>query len=66
MLTSHHTMIAELQRLWHDDSGATSIEYGLIAVIVAVGIVVSLYAYAEAADSLFTYVDTTVTGAIGS
>ncbi len=66
MLAMHDTIIAELRRLWTDDSGATSIEYGLIAVIVAVGIVISLYAYAEAAESLFTYVDTTVSGAIGS
>ncbi len=34
--------IAMMKQLWRDDSGATSIEYGLIATLMAVAILASL------------------------
>jgi pilus assembly protein Flp/PilA len=34
MRISQHLTVAK--RLWHDDAGATAIEYGLIAALIAV------------------------------
>lgn len=31
-----------IQRFWNDEEGATAIEYGLIAGLIAVGIIVSV------------------------
>ncbi len=55
-----------LGRLLDDESGATAIEYGLIAMVVSVGIIASLIAWADAANGLFAYIDEKVTGALGS
>lgn len=54
------------RRLVADESGATAVEYGLIAMVVSVGIIASLVAWAEAANGLFTYIDEQVTGALAS
>lgn len=53
-------------RLVEDEAGATAIEYALIGTIVSIGIIASLIAWADAANGLFTYIDTTVNGALGS
>jgi pilus assembly protein Flp/PilA len=44
-------MFAQLIR---DESGATAIEYGLIAALVAVAIIVALTALGTSLDALFT------------
>jgi pilus assembly protein Flp/PilA len=52
-----------IQRLIHDESGATAIEYGLIAGLVAVAIITALSLLGTSLDNLFTDVATQVDGA---
>ena len=52
------TMIA---RLINDESGATAIEYGLIAAIVGVGIIVGLTQLQSGLNTLFGNVNTQLT-----
>lgn len=47
-----------------DESGATSIEYALIATIVSVGIIVALTAFADALSNLWVMVSSNVTANI--
>ena len=47
----------------NDESGATAIEYGLIAGLVAVAIIAALTALGSSLDGLFSSVATTVSGA---
>jgi len=49
-------MRAILVRFSNDDSGATAIEYGLIAAIVAVGIIVGLTNLSTGLNTLFNNV----------
>jgi len=51
-------MTTILTRFLHDDSGATAIEYGLIAAIVGVGIIVGLGALRDGLNNLFNNVKT--------
>ena len=44
-----------------DESGATAIEYGLIAAIVAVGIIVGLQNLRDGLNTLFNNLKTNVT-----
>jgi len=50
-----------LNRFLRDESAATSIEYGLIAVVVSVGIIASLSYFSDALNDLFLYTATSVT-----
>ena len=52
-----------LQRLIKDESGATAIEYGLIAGLVAVAIIAALTALGGALDTMFSNVASTVSTA---
>ncbi len=45
-------------RFVHDESGATAIEYGLIAAIVGVGIITGLTTLKTGLNSLFDTVNT--------
>ena len=54
-------MKANLTRFADDQSGATAIEYGLIAAIVAVGIIVGLGNLRDGLNTLFNNVNTTMT-----
>ena len=47
----------------NDESGATAIEYGLIAGLVAVAIIAALTALGGSLDTLFSEVASTVSGA---
>lgn len=49
-----------------DESGATAIEYGLIAGLVAVAIIAALTALGTSLDGLFTSVSDTVSTAASS
>ena len=51
-------MKAFLIRFAEDASGATAIEYGLIAAIVGIGIVVGLGALRDGLNTLFNNVNT--------
>jgi pilus assembly protein Flp/PilA len=50
-------------RFVSDESGATAIEYGLIAAIVGVGIIVSLNSLKDALVNTFTTVGDEMNGA---
>jgi pilus assembly protein Flp/PilA len=50
-------------RFLKDESGATAIEYGLIAAIVGVGIIAGLELLRDGLNTLFTNVNTELQGA---
>jgi pilus assembly protein Flp/PilA len=50
-----------LVRFADDTSGATAIEYGLIAAIVGIGIIVGLTAVSDGLNTLFNNVKTKLT-----
>jgi len=55
-----------VNRLIEDESGATAIEYGLIAALVAVAIIAALTALGTSLEDLFTTVSDELDGAVGS
>ncbi len=59
MVTGMKTLI----RLWHDESGATAIEYMLLLALIAVGIIGSLQSIAQ---NFIIGPAATVSGAISS
>ncbi len=56
-------MLAVLKRLSRDDSGATAIEYGLIAALIAVVIIVGLTSMGGNLNTMFSNVATNVSSA---
>lgn len=50
-------------RFMKDESGATAIEYGLIAALVAVGIIAALQALTGELDATFQRVEDALSGA---
>jgi pilus assembly protein Flp/PilA len=54
-----------LEKLFGDRAGATAIEYGLIAALVAVAIVGGLQALSGSLNGAFNSIATTVNGAAG-
>jgi pilus assembly protein Flp/PilA len=57
-------MRSMLFRLLKDESGATMIEYGLIAALISVAAIGALTAMGESVDGIFTYVSAQLTGAM--
>ncbi len=57
-------MFSLIKNFIHDESGATAIEYGLIAALVSVSAVVALTGVGTALADLFTTVSTTVDAAV--
>lgn len=53
-------MLNRVNRFAKNDSGATAIEYALIAMLVAVGIVASVTALGGSLESIFDMVASTV------
>lgn len=51
-----------LMKFWRDDSGASAIEYGLLAALIAVAIIGGAGAVGGALDGLFTSVAGSLTG----
>lgn len=49
-------------RFMNDESGATAIEYGLIAAIISVGIITALGSVKDSLNSTFNSVSTSLTG----
>ena len=47
---------AELRRFANDESGATAIEYGLIAALVAVGAIAAMTSFGGSLSSMFNVV----------
>ena len=55
-----------ISRFLQDESGATAIEYGLIAALIGVGLVAGATAFSTSVDGLFTDVDGKMVGAFES
>jgi pilus assembly protein Flp/PilA len=55
-------MTETIKNFWEDEEGATAIEYGLIAGLIAVGIVVGATALGTNLNGLFTRIATKLTG----
>jgi len=58
-------MKATIQKFLKDDSGATAIEYGLIAALVSVAAIIALRAMGTSLDTMFNSVATILNGAVG-
>lgn len=56
-------MTKMIQRFWNDEEGATAIEYGLIAGLVAVVLVAALTALGTDLTALFTRISTQLNAA---
>jgi pilus assembly protein Flp/PilA len=53
-----------MQRYWRDETGATAIEYGLIAGLVSVAAIAALTAMGGSLKSIFENVSTTLNTAV--
>jgi pilus assembly protein Flp/PilA len=49
-------MTRTLLRLLRDENGATAIEYGLIAALIAVALITAFIAFGSGLSSMFNYV----------
>jgi pilus assembly protein Flp/PilA len=52
-----------LTRFFKDESGATAIEYALIAGLIFLAIVTSIHYYTDQTGVLYTRISTAITGA---
>lgn len=57
-------MLAKFQQLLKDESGATAIEYGLIAALVSVAAVAALGNLGQSLSTMFTSISTTLNNAV--
>ena len=57
-------MLAKFKRMIKDESGATAIEYGLIAALVSVAAVVALREMGQSLSAMFGKVKTELDGAV--
>ena len=57
-------MISRFRRFLKDKSGATAIEYGLIAALVSVAAVVALQNLGTSLNAMFSVVSTTLDAAV--
>jgi len=60
-----HIMVKAMVRFLKDEEGATAIEYGLIAALISVAIIIGAGLVGTAVNTTFTNVATTMTGAGG-
>lgn len=58
-------MRSTFNRLLKDESGATMIEYGLIAALISVAAIVSLQAMGGSLQTMFQSVSTALNNAVG-
>ncbi len=58
-------MIDILKKIRKDESGATAIEYGLIAALVSVAAIGALTAMGGSLQNMFTTVSNALTAAVG-
>jgi pilus assembly protein Flp/PilA len=59
-------MLAAFKQFLRDQSGATAIEYGLIAALVSVAAIAALSAMGGSLDTMFTSVADTLSCAVGT
>lgn len=57
-------MLNKIQNFLHDESGATAIEYGLIAALVSVAAIGALTAMGGSLNTMFTTVSTSLDSAV--
>ena len=55
-----------IARFMNDESGATAIEYGLIAALIAVGIIAAATTLGGSLSDLFGRIETQLDGATGT
>ena len=55
--------MTKLLAFWRNESGATAIEYGLIAALVGTVIVSGITAVGTATDSMYEFITTTIDNA---
>jgi len=55
-----------IQRFWNDEEGATAIEYGLIAGLIAVAIIVSVTALGTDLAKVFSDISKKLPGGTGN
>ena len=55
-----------IKRFVKEESGATAIEYGLIAALVSVAAITALGLMGDALEQMFTAVANALTGAVGA
>ena len=53
LITRVHTRLADLKEFYRDRSGATAIEYGLIAAGIAVAIIAAVFALGDDIKGFF-------------
>ena len=46
-----------IKNFWNDEEGATAIEYGLIAGLIAVGIIVAVGGIGDKLKAVFEFID---------
>ncbi|MGF1626642.1 MAG: Flp family type IVb pilin [Alphaproteobacteria bacterium] len=51
-------------RSFRDEAGATAVEYGLIAMLVSVALIGSLWVYGEAVSEVYTTEAATIDGVV--
>ena len=58
LITRMHTRLTDLKAFYRDKSGATAIEYGLIAAGIAVASIAAVFALGEDIEGFFLDVST--------
>lgn len=58
------TFTSAVKTFVNDENGITAIEYGLIAALIAAGLVVSVGVVSGALSTAFNYIQTQITAAI--
>jgi pilus assembly protein Flp/PilA len=59
-------MVSVIKRFVQDESGATAIEYGLIAALVSVAAIAALQSLGTSLNSMFSRVSSTLDSAINT
>jgi pilus assembly protein Flp/PilA len=59
-------MVSVIKRFVQDESGATAIEYGLIAALVSVAAIIALQSLGSSLNSMFTRVSSTLQTAVAA
>jgi pilus assembly protein Flp/PilA len=57
-------MVSVIKRFVQDESGATAIEYGLIAALVSVAAILALQSLGSSLNSMFSRVSSTLGSAV--
>jgi len=53
----------QLLNFWREESGATAIEYGLIAALIGVVIIAGITSTGSATEDMYQHISTTITTA---